>query len=323
MATYEETTNYILKDKYISDILNNSNLSEKHKYELIYRIVADYSHIKRVPTSLYTQDNLPTDYISFDIETTGLAYSDKMIQIAAVKYQNSKEVDYFSSFIDSDGKEISTPISYLTGITNDDLIGAPSLNIVMSQFIDFIDDLPLIGHNITSFELPRIKKWADIDLRSKVAVDTYDFSSTLPLEIDNYKLETLKNYYGIEAKSHNALDDSRTTAIIFENFRNKNFAKKIHSLSIKDTLNGYTFCYTGAIKMGRTTLESYITSRGGRVVKGMSKKVDYLICSPQIAKNLTDGKRSRKEIKFEELINDGFDIKKISEEDFLRMIGEN
>ena len=75
--------------------------------------------------------------------------------------------------------------------------------------------------------------------------------------------------------------------------------------------------------MGRTTLESYITSRGGRVVKGMSKKVDYLICSPQIAKNLTDGKRSRKEIKFEELINDGFDIKNISEEDFLRMIGEN
>lgn len=322
MATYEETTNYILKDSFITDILNDSNLSEEDKHNLVYRIVSNYSRIKRVPDSLYTPDNLPTDYISFDIETTGLAYSDKMIQIAAVKYVNKQEVDSFSSFVDSDGVEISTAISYLTGITNDDLINAPTLNNAMKQFIDFVGDLPLIGHNITTFELPRIKKWANIDLKSKVAIDTYDFSSTLPLDIDNFKLETLKNYYGIEAKSHNALDDSRTTAIIFENFRNKNFAKKIYSESISNTLDGYTFCYTGAIKMGRTTLESYITSRGGRVVKGMSKKVNFLICSPQIAKNLTDGKRSTKEIKYEELIDNGFDIKKISEEDFLNMIGE-
>lgn len=103
---------------------------------MIYHIVSNYSHIKRVPKSLYSKENLPLDYVSFDIETTGFSYSDKMIQIAAVKYINKKEVDSFSTYINTNGVEISTPISYLTGITDHDIKNAPTLNEAMQNFMD-------------------------------------------------------------------------------------------------------------------------------------------------------------------------------------------
>lgn len=322
IATYEETTNYILKDKLVNNILNKTNLSDSEKHELIYRIVSNYSHVKRSPKSLYSKENLPLDYVSFDIETTGFSYSDKMIQIAAVKYINKKEVDSFSTYINTNGVEISTPISYLTGITNHNIKNAPTLDEAMQNFMSFISDFPLIGHNIISFELPRIKKWANIDLKHRVAVDTYEFASCSPLDVDDFKLETLKIYYGIKLNSHNALDDSRTAAIIFEKLRNDDFHKAIDQETIEQIFSKKTFCYTGAIKMGRKVLEEHITTRGGRVVKSMSSKVNYLIVAPQIAKNLTDGVKSKKELVYEELISQNINIIKLTEDEFIKMISE-
>lgn len=322
MATYEESTNSILNDSKIQSILNNSNLSDNDKYDLVYHIVASYSHIKRVPNAVYSKQNLPLDYVSFDIETTGFSYADKMIQLAAVKYINKTEVDSFSTYISTDGLDIPTPISYLTGITNEDLIDAPSLNEAMALFMDFIEDLPLIGHSIVSFELPRIQRWADINLRNRVAIDTYEYASSSPLDVENFKLETLKLYYNIESKSHNALDDSRTTAIIFEKLRNNDFHEVLNPVNFEQIFSGKTFCYTGAIKMGRKVLEEHITARGGRVVRSMSSKVDYLIVAPQIAKNLANGSKSRKELTYEELVSKNIDIMKLTEDDFYEMILE-
>lgn len=322
VATYEETTHYILNDNIIKELLNKSILSDAEKYDLIYRVVANYSHIKRVPKALYSTQNLPNDYISFDIETTGFSYSDKMIQIAAVKYIDKKEVDSFSTFISTDGVDIPIAISYLTGITNENLINAPSLDNAMTSFMNFIDDLPLIGHNIISFELPRIQRWANINLRDRVAIDTYEFASSSPLEIENFKLETLKLYFNIESKSHNALDDSRTTAIIFEKLRKQEFHRIIDSKTVEQIFTDKVFCYTGAFKMGRKSLEQNVTSRGGRIVKSMSSKVNYLVVAPQIAKNLTDGVKSRKELDFEDLISKNINVIKLTEDEFIEMISE-
>lgn len=189
--------------------------------------------------------------------------------------------------------------------------------------MDFISDFPLIGHNILSFELPRIKKWANIDLKNRVAVDTYKLASCSPLNVGDFKLETLKIYYGIKLNSHNALDDSRTTAIIFEKLRNNDFHKAINKEAVEQIFSEKTFCYTGAIKMGRKVLEEHITTRGGRVVKSMSSKVNYLIVAPQIAKNLTNGVRSRKELAYEELISKNVNIIKLTEDEFIKMISED
>lgn len=320
MATYEEITQSILSSSHINEILDKSTLSAEDKYKLIHRIVAEFSGIRRKPSTVYNKVSLPTSYVSFDIETTGLSYEDTMIQIAGVKYENGIEVETFMSYVNPGEIEISTPISYLTGVTADHVANAPTLEVAVDLFLEFIGDLPLIGHNVFSFEIPRFNRWAGIDLSNRVAVDTLNFAQTLPIEVENYKLETLKEYYAISNRSHDALEDSRITAMIYENFRNKNLDRALRQEDFEQIFEGLTFCYSGALKMSRKQLEAAIIARGGKITKSMTKRVNYFISAPQIAKNLTDGKRSKKEIVFDELCSSGHDIKLLSEDEFMKLL---
>ena len=50
--------------------------------------------------SLRTNE-LPDDYVVFDIETSGLnPKKDKIIEIGAIKYKDNKKIDEFSYLID-------------------------------------------------------------------------------------------------------------------------------------------------------------------------------------------------------------------------------
>lgn len=267
--------------------------------------------------------DLPSEYISFDIETTGFSYSDRLIQLSGVKYKNGQEIDFFDEFVHPFDIEIPTNITYLTGITNEDVENADHIDIVIEKFIEFIGDTPLIGHNITSFELPRLLRWADLDLRPQVAIDTCSYAQSSDILIENYKLETLKNHYNIKDVSHNALSDSRTTAKIYEYLKHNKTAPLNPLLQKEQILAGNKYCLTGAIKIGRSTLEKIIVSLGGSVQKTMSKKVNCLIYAPQIAKNLKHENKSTKELKCLDLIEQGHDIKMITERDFISFLEEN
>ena len=77
-------------------------------------------------------------FVSVDIETTGLSpIFDEIIEIGAVKYQNGKPIDTFSSLI-KPFEPIDEFITELTGITNEMLENAPSLPSVLPSFLEFI-----------------------------------------------------------------------------------------------------------------------------------------------------------------------------------------
>lgn len=322
MATYEEMTRSILSNDYILEILDKSNLSDEDKYTLVHSIVTDFSGIKRNSKHIYNNSSLPSKYISFDIETTGFSYNDRMIQIAGVKYEDGNETGTFMSYVNPGDFEIPTPISYLTGVTPQHVSDAPSIDVAVKKFLEFTEDIPLIGHNIFSFEVPRFLRWANVDLSRRIAVDTLNFAQEMPINVENYKLETLKSYYGISNRSHDALEDSRTTALIYEFLKNGVYTPTSKNENIKPIFEGKTFCYSGAFRMSRKSIEAAIISRGGKIQKKISKRVDYFINAPQIAKNLTDGKRSRKEIDFDQLVSEGILIKKITEDEFISMLEE-
>lgn len=67
-----------------------------------------------------------------DIESTGGVSKGEILEIGAVKIQNSKEIGRFQSFVKV--KEIPENITELTGITYEMVENAPSLAKVLSDF---------------------------------------------------------------------------------------------------------------------------------------------------------------------------------------------
>lgn len=157
----------------------------------------------------------PDSYICVDLETTGLhPVHDRIIEIGAVKVISNKVTDTFQSLIDPDFR-ISDFIEGLTGITNDMLFHAPCRSEVIPEFLDFTEELPLIGHNIHSFDIkflsnqiPEVTgKPFDRDY-----FDTLHLSRRLFPEERHHRLADLILRFGIaEREEHRALSDALQT----------------------------------------------------------------------------------------------------------------
>lgn len=88
-----------------------------------------------------------TDFIVLDFETTGLSpFLSNIIQIGAVRFQQFKKVDQFSTFVNP--KEyIPEAITNLTGIRNEDVIDALTFNTLLPTLLDFLGQYTIIAHN--------------------------------------------------------------------------------------------------------------------------------------------------------------------------------
>ena len=76
---------------------------------------------------LNIEKNFVSDYVVFDLETTGLdPYMDDIIEIGALKYKNDELVDEFSVLINPK-KPISEVITKITGIYDKIVSDAPTI----------------------------------------------------------------------------------------------------------------------------------------------------------------------------------------------------
>ena len=74
-------------------------------------------------------------YVVFDLETTGLSpVNDSIIEIGAVKIQNKKVVDRFSTFVNP---KIPIPynIEQLTGIDDSMVVDADTIENILPEFL--------------------------------------------------------------------------------------------------------------------------------------------------------------------------------------------
>ena len=95
------------------------------------------------------------DYVIFDLETTGLSpHQHTIIQIAAVRIVGGSicHSDAFFSYVDP-GCAIPAFISSYTGISNQDVQGAPRLGQVLQEFSHYVGDASLIAHNGHRFDM--------------------------------------------------------------------------------------------------------------------------------------------------------------------------
>ncbi|MDY2648909.1 MAG: exonuclease domain-containing protein [Pyramidobacter porci] len=84
------------------------------------------------------------------------------------------------------------------------------------------------------------------------------------------------------------------------------------------------FVFTGTLRsMQRNDAMRKVTQAGGGVLNSVNKKTDYLVMGVQDYYKFTDGEKSNKTKKAEELHTKGYPIEIISEMDFLHMLGDS
>ena len=257
-----------------------------------------------------------TNFVVVDIETTGLEKDAKIIQLSAIRYENDEPVEEFNKYINPGTLPLPQKITVLTGITTEQLSNAPKIEEVIGSFMTFVGTLPWVGHNINSFDIPRLVN-NGLPLTEISTVDTLNLARK-KLHMERYGLEDLKHYYGIHNQSHNSLEDCKTNAVVYQNLRDNILTPYIDNgeTTTPQPLNGLRFAVTGAFSgYSRDDIKELIKSHGGIVTGGVSRKTNYLVDGTQVADTLTDGVHSSKEIKAKE-----YGTKVITLDDLLKMI---
>lgn len=157
------------------------------------------------------------DYLCVDLETTGLSPKmDKIIEIGAVKVKSGKIVDTFETFV-RPGVALPERIAELTGITEEDLASAPTITEVLPRFLEFAEELPLLGHRIL-FDYSFLKRaFVNVKLPfERKGIDTLKLSRKLLPDLPSKRLGDLCEHYQISIQAHRAMEDARATHFLYQ-----------------------------------------------------------------------------------------------------------
>ena len=206
---------------------NNStrNNSSNQSYQQNTNYTPNYSSPKSVNNanvSLYNcsfegenLSSLSKRYIAIDFETTGLnPKTDRIIEIGAVLFENGKPCETFSTLVNP-GVTIPARITEITNITNGMVMTAPSESSAISRLVDFMG-VALYGRTVLCAHN------ADFDMKFLCetlirhgysgtidSVDTLTIAREMVSGVENYKLTTLIEHYGIETgQAHRATSDA-------------------------------------------------------------------------------------------------------------------
>lgn len=162
------------------------------------------------------------DYVLVDIETTGLSpINDEIIEIGAIKVENNLIVDSFSQLIKIN-RSLSPFITNLTGITNEMLRTGKMPIEVYQEFVKFVGENVIIGHNVNfdlGFLTNKCKKYIDYNLKNDY-IDTLYIARRLVPNSVNYKLGTLAKLFGISYEgAHRGLKDVEITYEVYNRLR--------------------------------------------------------------------------------------------------------
>jgi DNA polymerase-3 subunit epsilon/ATP-dependent DNA helicase DinG len=156
---------------------------------------------------------VPRIYVALDLETTGLdPERDAIIEVGAVKFRGAEVLETFASLVNP-GRSIPYQIQHLTGITPDDVRGAPPLSDVLPRLRRFVGDNPIVGHNV-SFDLGFLRR--QNLFQDNPGIDTFELAGILLPHAARYSLSLLTETLGITLPAtHRALDDARAAHALF------------------------------------------------------------------------------------------------------------
>lgn len=170
---------------------------------------------------------LDATYIVCDVETTGLSpYYNRITEISLVKIQDGEITDKFSTLINPK-QHIPKEITYLTGISNEDVVNQPVFDSIASKIINFFDGINyentiFVGHNV-SFDFKFVSesfKRLDEPIKFEIrTLCTCKLARRLLRQLKSKSLGSVSEYLGIKQdRKHRAFDDTMATAKILLHF---------------------------------------------------------------------------------------------------------
>ncbi len=161
----------------------------------------------------------PSIYIALDLETTGFdANQDQVIEIAAIKFQGQEIIEEFETLINPQ-VPIPDMVTHITGITETTVKNAPIFEDIKKKLLQFIDNYPIVGHNI-NFDLTFLKA-KGLPLINK-EFDTLILSGLFLPGLPSYSLDTISRELKLtHLQKHRAMSDSHVCFDLFNIIKNK------------------------------------------------------------------------------------------------------
>lgn len=164
-------------------------------------------------------------FICLDCETTGLEPdTDRIIEVAAVRFTLTDNLDSFDSLIDPEGpiSEVSMAIHHITDLM---VYGKPKIETILPSLLNFIGRDIIIGHGIgldIAFLVAAAKRCKiPTTLASHPTIDTLRMAR-LYGESPTNSLEKLREHFNIESEgAHRAMSDVVVNIEVFKFLANK------------------------------------------------------------------------------------------------------
>ncbi len=195
----------------------------------IYGLETNFQRLEDVKiTHTYEDLNLKDSiYVVFDIETTGFSsIYDEIIEIACVKIKNGQEIDRFETYVKPNQK-ISSVITNITSITNEDVANAPTIDEVFPKWMKFMENCILVAHN-ASFDMSFV--YSHLRCENKYIKEKFEYNNLVYPVIDTLNLLRFKygdqlKFFNLKAMAklfkvdltqhHRAIYDTKATADCF------------------------------------------------------------------------------------------------------------
>ena len=264
------------------------NAAEKADLKVIYGVEAYL--IDDLGNAVFLPKGQPlTDtFVVFDIETTGLSKEKEAItEIGAVKVENKIITERFSTFVNPK-RPISKEITRLTGITDDMVADAPTIEEALPQFLTFCKDAVLVAHN-AGFDTGFIRiaaERAGLGEQEHTVVDTLELSRSLLPELSKHKLDIVCKHLGVSLEGHHrAVNDAEATAEVFLKFLDMLEEKEIRTLDEINILASRTVNYKKLRAYHAIILvQNQVGMRNLYELVSMSH-IDYFFRRPRIPKS--------------------------------------
>ncbi len=167
------------------------------------RLIAQRTQAKRARAN--------ADYISIDLETTGLnPTTDTIVEYGAVKVEHGEPTQTFSALVQQT-TPLPSPIAALTSLDDATLAreGLPPEQ-ALAGFLAFIGKSPLIGYNVTfdlSFLRAACTRYAQPP-PTNLCRDLLPLARRKCSDLPNHRLETLAQHFALQPPPHRALPDA-------------------------------------------------------------------------------------------------------------------
>lgn len=161
-----------------------------------------YAETKNITKS--TSINKIKDFVALSVETTGIKVSgNDIIRVSAVKYNNFKAVQIFDTYT-KPRKSIPADATAVNGITDEMVANAPYFYQIINSFNEFIENLPLVAHNASNFQIKHLYVNGLDSVENKTIYCTLELSKRIMKDEYSYKLKDIcesANIYMIDINS--------------------------------------------------------------------------------------------------------------------------